>query len=240
MEAPTVAHRRYARSPIEEVLCEVEFPERPASIRLVDAIQDRLRILYPNQPKAPEGIRHAQSSTVELRTSDNHASVRFNERELSVRESGTYPGWPAFKDRVHQALRVFLDAADPPSLSQINVQYRNTIHIPGRAPLIADYFTIGATIPHGLPTRFISLVTGIRAAYEDDPRNVLSLSLSVVPQERAGLHGVEAKVDIMASKIQLNEPAQLEAVLEAIENLHARASDAFETIVTDHTRRLLR
>lgn len=231
MTARSTPHKTYARAPIEQVVCEFRFPERPQSIRIRDRIHDELRALYPTQSKGP-------GDDVVISTSDRHANVRFTERELRIGESHAYSGWIGFKDRIHQALRVFLEIAEPPSVSQIDLQYRNAILIPERTPLIADYFTLGATIPHGLPTRFISLVTAIRSAYDDDPRSVLSLGLSVTPVEHAGNHGMEASVEVMTSKVQLNEPADPDALLHMLEELHAKAVDAFENVITARTRRL--
>ena len=103
---------------------------------------------------------------------------------------------------------------------------------------MGDYFTLGTTIPHGLPTRFVSYVTGIRAAYEDEPRNVLSLSFTATPPEREAKHAVEAILDIMVSRIQLNEPAEPDVLLDTVRDLQAKAYDAFEKLITDHARKL--
>ena len=42
----------------------------------------------------------------------------------------------------------------------------------------------------------------------------------------------------MASRIQLDAPAELTALLEIVQDLKAKAYDAFEKLITDHTRKL--
>jgi hypothetical protein len=42
----------------------------------------------------------------------------------------------------------------------------------------------------------------------------------------------------MVSRIQLDEPADLTALLETVQDLKAKAYDAFEKLITDHTRKL--
>jgi hypothetical protein len=42
----------------------------------------------------------------------------------------------------------------------------------------------------------------------------------------------------MASRIQLDEPAELTALLEIVQDLKVKAYDAFEKLITDHTRKL--
>ena len=45
-------------------------------------------------------------------------------------------------------------------------------------------------------------------------------------------------LDITASKIQLDEPPDVAATLGIVADLEAKASDAFEKLITDHTRAL--
>lgn len=42
----------------------------------------------------------------------------------------------------------------------------------------------------------------------------------------------------MASRIQLDEPAELTALLEIVQDLKVKVYDAFEKLITDHTRKL--
>ena len=199
--------------------------------------------MYPGKPQAvtPENSRPAERAhgpRVLLSTADAKWQVRCGDSALSVHVLSPYPGWELFYDRIHHALRIFLNAATPKTVAQINLRYRNKILIPAQSLLMGDYFTLGTTIPHGLPTRFVSYVTGIRAAYEDEPRNVLSLSFTATPPEREAKHAVEAILDIMVSRIQLNEPAEPDVLLDTVRDLQAKAYDAFEKLITDHTRKL--
>jgi hypothetical protein len=89
-----------------------------------------------------------------------------------------------------------------------------------------------------VPTRIASYVTGFRAAYDDDPRNVLSLAFTTSPAEHEGHDIVLVTLDITASKVQLDEPPEVERVLAIVGDLEKRASDVFEKLITDHTRAL--
>jgi hydrogenase maturation factor len=42
----------------------------------------------------------------------------------------------------------------------------------------------------------------------------------------------------MTSRIQLHEAVELETLLEIVRDLKAKAYDAFEKLITDHTRKL--
>ena len=132
-----------------------------------------------------------------------------------------------------------MNVAAPKTIAQINLRYRNAFIIPIQSLSMADYFNLGATIPHGLPTRLISYANAFRAAYDDQPRTVLSLSFTATPPPHDAKSGVEVTLDIMTSAIQLSEPAEIDFLLKKVNDLKVRAYDAFENVITDHTRKLL-
>jgi len=173
-----------------------------------------------------------------LSSKDGLRQFRLMELGVSFHAFAPYPGWDAFAGRMREELSAFLKIAQPKTLAQIEVRFRNKISIPRQAVLLQDYFTIGTTIPHGIPTRLISYVTGFRAAYEDDPKNVLSLAFTTSPPESGARNRVIATLDITASRIQMDEPADLGLILEVVQDLKAKAENVFERLITDHTRAL--
>jgi hypothetical protein len=46
-------------------------------------------------------------------------------------------------------------------------------------------------------------------------------------------------LDNMVSRIQLKAEADVETMLEIVQDLKNKAYDAFERVITDHTRKLL-
>jgi uncharacterized protein (TIGR04255 family) len=245
VRAQALPHKHYIRSPIEEASCQFEFTDkRSYDVTLPARMYDSMRSLYPVTPEAvsaensaPAEIGH--SPKVLLATSDGTWHVRFGDSALSIHAHKPYPGWEQFQDRIRHALRTFAQAAKPQGIEQIHLRYRNTILIPTQSLLMNDYFTLGTTIPHGLPTRFVSCVTAFRAAYADDPHSVLSLSLSAAPPLHNPTHAVEVNLDNMVSRIQLKAEADVETMLEIVQDLKNKAYDAFERVITDHTRKLL-
>lgn len=228
----TAPHKVYRHPPIEEVVCEFEFSQKKAwDVTMPGRVYEKLRGAYPDHKKGLERLGTAA-------TSDGKRRVQFSENELSVHIVSPYPGWDVFFDHVRHALRTYLQTAEPATATQINLRYRNRIMLPTQSPALGDYFTLGIAIPHGLPTRLISYVTGIRAVYEDNPKKVLSVSLTAIPPEGPVKHGVEVVLDVMASQIQMQEAAELDQLFAIVGDLRDRAAEAFEKIVTDQTRRL--
>jgi len=188
-------HKDYKHPPIQDVVCEFDFvPQKAWDVTMAGRLYDKMRGAYPTRTTGIERLRTAT-------TADGKRRVQFSEDSLSVHVVSPYPGWDIYFDHVRHALRIFLETAEPKSVSQINLRYRNRIMIPTSAPMLGDFLTLGVTIPHGLPTRLISYVNGIRAVYDDDPKKVLSLSFTVVPPEGASKHGVQVVLDIMTSQV---------------------------------------
>jgi uncharacterized protein (TIGR04255 family) len=238
------SQKYHATSPIEEVICEFEFSEVGAwDVHLPTRLYDEMRPIYPNKPQAVT----AENSTLSershgpkilLSTADGKYQVRCGDIAMSLHALRPYPGWADVHDRIAHALRNYLQTVKPKGIAQINLSYRNRILVPSQSLLMSDYFTLGTTIPHGLPKRFISFATAFRAAYDNDPRSVLSVSFSASPLQHDAMHSVEANIDLMTSRIQLHEPAELETLMEIVQDLKIKASDAFEKLITDHTRKL--
>lgn len=65
-----------------------------------------------------------------------------------------------------------------------------------------------------------------------------SLPVAANPAEQDGHPIVLVSLDITASKIQLDEPPEVEEIMAIVADLDAKASDVFEKLVTDHTRAL--
>ena len=237
--------KHYRHSPIQEAVCEFEFPDVAKwDIGFSNRMFDAMHSFYPVQPQAlpPDaatGGEHGHGPKVRLSTLDAKWQVRCGESALSIHELGPYQGWETFHERVHHALRTFLNVAAPKTIAQINLRYRNAFIIQIQSLAMADYFRLGATIPHGLPTRLISYANAFRAAYDDEPRTVLSLSFTATPSPHDAKAGVEATLDVMTSAIQLSEPAEIEFLLKKAGDLKVRAYEAFESVITDHTRKLL-
>jgi uncharacterized protein (TIGR04255 family) len=243
--ATNIASRKhYANSPVKEAICEFEFSEvRAWDVNLPTRLYDEMRSIYPTAPQAVTAENSTPSERshgpkVLLTSADGKFQVRCGDNALSIHAIRPYPGWEIVSDRIGHALRNFLQAAKPKAIAQINLSYHNRIMVPAQSLLMGDYFTLGAAIPHGLPKRFLSYATAFRAAYDGDPRSVLSVSFSASPTQREAAHAVEAEIDVMASRIQLDEPAELTALLEIVQDLKVKAYDAFEKLITDHTRKL--
>jgi uncharacterized protein (TIGR04255 family) len=174
--------KRYAHPPIEEVSCEVHFVEsKTADITLPGRIFDRLQFAYPSLPRAMPVEQAAAGGAAYppralLSSKDEKQQLRVHENGLSVHAFAPYPGWEQFFGRVREDLSVYVAMAAPKGLVHVDLHFRNQIAIPKQTVLMHDYFTIGTTVPRGMPTRLASYVTGFRAAYEDDPRNVLTLA----------------------------------------------------------------
>jgi uncharacterized protein (TIGR04255 family) len=234
----------HATSPIEEVICEFEFSEvTDWDVQLPTRLYNEMRSIYPQppQPVTAENSTLSERShgpKVLLSTADGKYQVRCGDNALSLHAFRPYPGWTELYDRIGHALRNFLKTAKPKTIAQINLSYRNGILVPAQSLLMSDYFTLGTTIPHGLPKRFISFVTGFRAAYDGDPGSVLSVSFSASPPPHDPTDAVEAKIDVMTSRIRLHQAAELESLLEIAGDLKIKACDAFEKLITDRTRKL--
>ena len=145
-------------------------------------LYEEMRPVYPNPPQAVtagelDAAEGAHGPKVLLSTVDGQYQIRCGDHALSLHAGRPHPGWTDVYDRIGHALRNFLQTAKPRAITQVNLSYHNKILVPAQSLLMSDYFTLGTTIPHGLPKRFISYATAFRSAYDHDPTPPCRVSL---------------------------------------------------------------
>lgn len=149
--------RKYKNPPLLETVCEFRFdPNSPWDLAIPGLLYEKLRTDFPNrkptkkyesavsagpepvqqqiQIKATDGLRFSRK--------DGLAHVQVSPQVLTVNHLKPYPTWEGFLPIIEQALRAYLEVADPPGFKRIGLRYINRIDLHGTAVNLGDYFDL--------------------------------------------------------------------------------------------------
>lgn len=146
MPIPESARVIYGKNPLEEVICQLKYPTILRIDKEIPAdFQEAIRGEYPIFAEPQEaGISASLPQEVakifgpELALGTQHRLYRFSTedeqwsvtltKDFIALSTRSYRQWEEFKQRLEQAVRVFVDQYQPHAYSRIGLRYRDVIH----------------------------------------------------------------------------------------------------------------
>ena len=243
--------RQYPNPPVVEALCEVYFQGSRWDPTIPGIFYERVRDRYPDKAErpgfqielsvAPEvpAARAQQLGTRSLFSRSDHSQQLQLERDLLIiNQLRPYPGFEEWKPIVTEAISLYKELAKPAGVSKIGMRYINRIEIPHQIFEMEDYFHLFVEIPEDLGAAHSTFMTrvvipGVRGEIRSGHQLVVTLG-SAPPQS-------EGSATLLLDLYDLTELAsegQVGAVERHLDDAHQRIERAFESIITDSTRRL--
>jgi uncharacterized protein (TIGR04255 family) len=239
--------RQYRKPPILEATFECHFePSGSWSLASPASLFEHLKTDYPAEPTiisagnlevtAQEGVLSPsfkilpQAQRYQFASLDGLHLVRTGREVLSVHVMAPYPGWPAFRARIVQALRVYIEIAKPTGVGRVSLRYVNQINL-GTGPVeLSDYFRIPFEPPEGLDFTISSFFLRFEAIRPD--RRKLIQSFVSLPGETVAII-----LDLDLIREQFNGPADFDqSTLDEVDSLREIEREAFEAVITDKLR----
>lgn len=244
------AHQ-YRNPPIVEAVCELGFSSASAwNLSYPWLFHEKIKHVYAGLPREQKLVGLEQStqivepqertpfkvveqSKIQFPLENGTGLVAVGPNLISSHVYKPYPGWDVFRARFEEALRKYIEVANPDGVRRIGLRYINQLIIPGVQLDVASYFTIP---PAGLTDdctvdNFLSRNEYI---YKDEPiRAILNFARGEAPE---GSSAYLLDIDMVWQ--WPSEPLPLDSVMNKIDELRRRERVIFEHLITDKTRGL--
>jgi uncharacterized protein (TIGR04255 family) len=233
--------RIYKHPPIVEVILDI-------SVQPVEGPTERLDRLFDLLCEVPEDDL-AEARARALFTSDGKTgySLRDPERGFSVRafvdrlgfaRSGQYSRWEDFRDEAKKVWDYYLDAISPVTIKRASLRYINRLNLPKNPSVdLAAYLNVLPKLAEGFAPMLSGFTFEVKMPQPDMQNTVVVVREAAVSTQDASSGSIILDIEVIHG---LNIPAQAERdFLQALEDMHERANQTFESAITDRVRELI-
>jgi uncharacterized protein (TIGR04255 family) len=245
MTQPT-QRKGYRNPPIQEAL--VEFQTGPGvewDPTIVGKLHEKVKASYPGKPRQqklfqasihaaegqPTGVSLQEGiGRFQLVDADGLRLLSLGPDVLSVNVLKPYDGWEHFRPRITNALRAYVEVSGADRVSRIGVRYVNKVVVSASSIPLPQYFSIGPSMPPGLPGTVTAFLNRAEHVFEDGAK--LIVTFASIDAEK-GTSALLLDLDVVWEG---TTPLDISAALEKVDDLHEREGDAFEALITDKTR----
>ena len=240
--------RRYAKSPIIEVVCEFRVdPATPWDLTTPGFIYEKISETFPHrESRVMQEVEITQQHgevRQEVRSQeralflaeDRRRFVQVGRHMLAVNALAPYPTWEVFFPLVEQALDALAGTADIEGLQRIGLRYINHIDIPSPGVRVDEYLEFRPYLGERLPREVAEfLLTCILPFAGGRDLCRVQSARSMTGEEDRNATRFVLDLDYFLAK-----PAvRLGKALEWVRAAHERAVEAFEGCITDKAREL--
>jgi uncharacterized protein (TIGR04255 family) len=246
--------RKYRKPPIVEAICEFSFElGQPWDGTLPGLIYSEVKESFPkkrqqavfqfgiqiagqNPAAAPLfGLPAATQepfSRLQFLSEDERTLIQIAPDVLTINKLRPYSSWSDLKPLVLDVLAKYQKAAQPKAIRRLGVRYINRIQIPLAEVQIQDYLVAFPNLPEALPQRISVWMQ--RSEIPFDELGTLILQTGSVREP--GHEGVVFLLDL--DFVTSGQPFGVELAADRIETAHEKVELAFETCITQESRKL--
>ncbi len=250
--------RKYGKAPIQEAIINIQVSVNdPCSLQDIEKYGKSIEESYSKLEKIWE------SNTVVSLTPDNIIKNETTYEEVGCRvETETdskrvlqlrpdsftlswmhpYNGWDEFQKEAKSLWEGYWNVIKPTSIQRLAVRYINKIDIESTSnePIeIGKYFTLYPQIPNVVALKFCTIKHSVLQVIipQTDINGSLVINQAVVPPPKDNCLSILLDIDVFSEQGWNTNQA---SAWEFIGLLRERKNDAFESFITDETRRLFK
>jgi len=240
--------KKYRNPPIEEALVEFQMvPGQEWDLTIPGKLHEKVKTAYPGKPRQqkllqaavraapgqpPDFALHEGIGRVQLIDAEAKRLLSLGPDVLSVNVLRPYDGREKFKPRIDEALRAYSEVAGADKVRRIGVRYVNKVVIHADDVALGQFFLCGPPIPEGLPKTMAAFVNRAEHVFDDGVK--LILTFATVEAEK-GSSAFLLDLDVIWESA---EGVEMEQALKKVDDLHEREGIAFESVITDDTRKV--
>ena len=243
--------RVYKNPPLIEAICAFQFePGQAWDWTVPGLFYARIRDEFPEraeQQMMQVGFGAGQSvspptmsvSRVQFLRKDRTALIQVGPNVLTVNHLSPYPTWEQFREIIFRNLDLYVEIAQPNSVTSINLRYINRIEVPGleveKGIDIGDYMVAVPGVPHQLLREPMSQFIQRVEIPMSQAGATLILQSGSLPPEREGVYSFLLDLEVVTN---LTKPVSFDHVRDWVTQAHSELNGAFEACITDQLRQL--
>jgi uncharacterized protein (TIGR04255 family) len=236
----------YENAPLNEAVCEFRFdPGEPWDATIPGRVYTLLQGQFPVRRASvdfaaaliagPEGIRQQVTPLEKTHfvREDETALIQVGMNMLSVNHLAPYPGWMVFRKMINEALRAYVDVAQPRGVHRIGLRYVNRIDLPSELPVdMRDYFHFYPNIGDRLPHEHGNFQMSMDFPFHES-RDTMRVQLIAGSSDSPSIPAFVLDLDYY---LNLPGAVPIETADMWIDEAHGQVKAAFEGAITDRLR----
>ncbi|HLG29087.1 MAG TPA: TIGR04255 family protein, partial [Candidatus Brocadiales bacterium] len=241
--------RKYADSPIIEVVCDFWLPPDDSKwdLTISGLIYEKVREKFPNKEQrivqdlsisqtSPQGIKQEvrTSERIHFISEKKNNFVQVGTNLLAINCLKPYPTWDEFKPNIEYAYKALTRTIDIKRFQRIGLRYINKIEIPNKAIDLGEFFEFRPFMGQHLPQNTTDFIVGCLFSFYDGRDSCRVQLTNAVPEKPDNL-GFLLDLDYFLAK---TEEVSLEKALEWVEDAHREVEKIFEGCITDRLREI--
>lgn len=252
-----LVRRKYLHPPVVEAIASVHWSSPSVwNIATPGLLYEGLKDVYDEdvqlQRQIEAGVFVSDSADVSRESGGARFSVRpglerllfsfsgrtrllgMSPQEVSVHSVRDYEGWESLAERLHKGVERAMDllALNSATCSRASLRYINRVEIPSEHRL-DDYLTISLPKPAGFPERTQAFLQRMTLEYPEDSSQLTFTWASVDSDPSKSAFVLD--FDLSSN---LEDGCDIDKALRQLEALKARETQAFESVITDQSRKI--
>ncbi|NJL32579.1 MAG: TIGR04255 family protein [Chloroflexaceae bacterium] len=236
--------RKYAHSPIIEVVCEVHFgADSEWDMTVPGLVYERVKDTLPKRQqvrafvlKLPPDSRPEFTATdrIQFCAENGQSFIQVSPRVLAVNHLKPYPLWETYSSLIQKGFNAYCDVTRPTTIERIGLRYINKIEFEEKTVELEDFFNFYPFLGTGLPQDYAHFNVEILALFANG-RDILKTKLTSISSEPS----TEDKSSILLDlDYFLGKPGTIppDGVLAWVNEAHQQVEEAFEACIKDSLR----
>ncbi len=249
-----LSRRKYEQPPVVEALARFQWAQpMPWNVTTPGLLFERLRGEYPADPQtrslmqadlsqqaaaggpASSSFQMSSGPMQMVFANEEHCRLMIvGPQDISVHALAPYEGWEQLEARLFGGLELLGDLLPVDrQVATLGLRYINRVEIPSTPIRFDDYLTISFALPPTFPAEMVGFLDRVEVVYPDAPVRLAFTWASTDADE--GTSAFVLDFDLVSA---LEEPLSLEAAREALADMKAKETSAFEGLLQDSLRKL--
>ncbi len=239
--------RQYARAPITEAIIDIKTRSSDKiSLETLKNIYELTKDRFPFQEPIHIGEIVFQPGTTDLvnasesvtgflyRSEDKSQAFQVTLSGFTFNRLPPYTSWKDFSNEAKFLWKIYKEVCKPEVVVRAGIRFVNRLELPGPNLRLKEYLQIAPEVASGLPqTQLSNFFMQLQIPQEDC---MLIINEASVPSTNPEIVSIILDFDLFREQIWQSDDEEIWNLLEKLRTLK---NIAFETSITDATRRLI-
>ena len=238
-ETHRLPRRIYRKPPIVEVVLDISVVSaKSVSVDHLDKLFRTLCELPDNEDIKSARFTLEGKIGYTLRDAERGFSVRAFVDRLGFARSGQYTRWEDFRDEAKKIWDVYIDATSPSATQRASLRYVNRLDLPKHPSVdLASYLNVLPKLAEGFAPMLSGFTFEVKMPQPDMPNTVVVLREAALTNADPSSASIILDIEVVRG-FDISHQADKD-LWKALEDMHDRANQTFESAITDRVRAMM-